>query len=101
MQTVQTTKTKTSEATIFARLWETNNGEMSPEAARIVLRLGFSDEDRARMHELATKNQESTITPEELQELDGYVKVGDLLAIIQSKARTLLKKLEGNPRRHG
>jgi hypothetical protein len=80
-----------SEGNIFARLWETGNGGLSPELARHIVRLGFSEADKARMHELAVKNQEGRITSEELQELDGYIKVGDLLAILQSKARRLLK----------
>ena len=101
MQTVRTTNGRASEAAIFARLWETENGEMSPEAARIIVGLAFSAADRARMHELAVRNQESGLSPEDGEELDGYVKAGDLLAILQSKARILLKKVEGKKRRHG
>jgi hypothetical protein len=80
-----------SVAAIFARLWDTERGKLSPELARHVLRLVFSAEDRARMHELAVKNQEGQITPAEAEEFDNYVKVGDLLAILQSKSRKLLK----------
>jgi hypothetical protein len=87
MLTTISAQARTSEAAIFARLWQTDNGEMAPEAARLILTLGFSQDDRARMHELAVKNQEGAITPEERQELDSYVKVGDLLAILQSMAR--------------
>jgi hypothetical protein len=86
------TASRTSEAAIFARLWETENGRLSPELARHVLRLSFSEEDKARLHELAVKNQEGRILHQERDELDSYIKVGDLLAILQSKARQLLKK---------
>jgi hypothetical protein len=82
---------KTSAAAIFARLWETENGRLTPELARHVLRLTFGPEDRDRMHELALKNQDGQISPAELEELDNYIKVGDLLALLQSKARKLLK----------
>jgi hypothetical protein len=58
--------------------------------ARHILQLGFSQEDRARMHELAVKNQEGRISAEELDELDNYIKVGDLLAILRLKARNAL-----------
>jgi hypothetical protein len=44
------------------------------------------------MHNLAVKSQEGRLSPEELAELDSYIKVGDLLAILQSKARKVLKK---------
>jgi hypothetical protein len=81
---------RTSEAAIFARLWENGSMGLSPELARHILKLGFSEEDKARMHSLAAQNQEGRISPEELQELDSFIKVGDLLAILQSKARKFL-----------
>ena len=52
--------------------------------------LAFSQEDKERMKDLARKNRQGEISHEELRELDGYVKAGDLLAILQSKARKLL-----------
>ena len=72
---------------------------MSPEVARRILRLGFDDEQKARMHELAQKNQEGQILPDELQELDRFIKSGDLLAILHSKARKSLKEAtdDGSP----
>lgn len=73
---------------------------MAPEAARLLLTLGFSDSDKARMHALAVKNQESALAAEEREELDGYVKVGDLLAFLQSKAGVFLNRVAGNQRRH-
>jgi len=42
------------------------------------------------MGELAAKNGEGTISPAELAEYDDYVKLADLLAILQSKARQVL-----------
>jgi hypothetical protein len=66
-----------------------NNG-LSADLARQLLELKFSERDRLRMHELATKNKEGTLTKRECDELDNYVSVGDLLAILQSKARKLL-----------
>jgi hypothetical protein len=94
------TANRTSEGAIFARLWETANGELLPVLARHILKLSFSESDKARMHELAVKNQESSISPAEREELDSYVKVGDLLAILQSKARKALQKTRTNCR-HG
>ncbi|MFO0844955.1 MAG: hypothetical protein U0797_21605 [Gemmataceae bacterium] len=92
---------RASEAVLFARLWESSNGEMTAEVARYIVGLSFTEQDKARMHELAAKNQESTITAEEQGELESYVKVGDLLAILQSKARARLNKGERVNRRHG
>jgi hypothetical protein len=61
--------------------------------ARHVLKLKFSDEDEQRMHALAEKNRAGGITGAELEELDSYIKVGDLLAVLQSRARKLLKRV--------
>ena len=60
------------------------------DRARKILGLGFPDEVQARMHQLAVKNQESQLTAEETEELDNCIKAGDLLAILQSKARKSL-----------
>jgi hypothetical protein len=65
---------------------------MTRELAEHVLKLTFSDEDKARMNELAEKNQEGRISRREKKELFNFVKVGDLLAILQSKARMTFKK---------
>jgi hypothetical protein len=100
MATINTTN-GTSEAAIFVRLWETENGELSAVLARHILKLSFPEHDKARMHKLAVKNQESRISPAEKEELASYIKVGDLLAILQSKARKLLRKTKGTKRRHG
>jgi hypothetical protein len=96
MAAVQLPQQETSEAAIFARLWESREGVLSPELARQVLKRGFSELDQARMHELAAKNQAGTLTAAESDALHNYVKVGDLLAILQSKARKRLKVINKN-----
>ena len=58
--------------------------------AQDVLKLGFSDADKLRMRELCKRNRESELTLAETDELDNFVKVADLLAILQSKARKSL-----------
>jgi hypothetical protein len=83
-----------SPAAILARLFETGRGEMTRELARHVLRLGFPEDDLARMHELAEKNQEGSLSPAEQEELGSYVTAADWLSLLQSKAR---KKLGVKP----
>jgi hypothetical protein len=90
--------TESSEAAIFARLWEGRTGGLTVPLARHVLKLGFGEADVARMRELARKNRGGRLTPAEEQELDNFVRVGDLLAILQSKARKLLR---GDSSRNG
>jgi hypothetical protein len=85
------TKRDTSETAILSRVFGSSRELLSPDLARYLLGLRFDSEDQARIHELADKNQEGRISPQELQELDGYVRIGDLLAILQSQARKTLK----------
>src|SRR5262245_49640332 len=86
-----TAQSEPTEVAILTRLLFNGQDGLTPELARHFLGLGFREEDKARMHELAQKNQAGRISPQELQELDSYIKAGDLLAILQSKARKLLK----------
>jgi hypothetical protein len=101
MPTADRLRNETSAAAIFARLWESPEHGLTAQLARHVLKLGFADDDRRRMHELAVKNQEGMLTQEERQTLDNYVTVGDLIAILQSKARKFLKQKPGKNNRHG
>ena len=91
----------TSQAAIFTRLWETKDGKLPRALARVVLKVGFPPEDRARMHELAAKNQKGTISVAESEELDSYITTGDLLALLQSKARKTLRTKKVGATNHG
>ena len=89
-------QTDTSEAAIFARLFEGQNGILSQSVARKLLDLNFSESDQQRMEELAQRNQQGRLTAQEREEFANYVKVGDLLAILHSKARQSLKKTKNS-----
>jgi hypothetical protein len=80
-----------AEVAILSRLFLNGDRGVRRDFARHILELGFTEEDKARMHELAIKNQEGEITGDELRELDDYVRAGDLLAILKLRARRLLK----------
>ena len=86
------TNVTASEAAIFSRVFANGKHALTPQLARYLLGLTFSAEDKARMHELAMKNQEGELSPAELEELHNYIQVGHLLAVLQSKARQALKK---------
>jgi uncharacterized protein YnzC (UPF0291/DUF896 family) len=49
--------------------------------------------DEARVNELSAKAREGSLTEAETQELDSYLHIGSLLAVMQSKARRLLKNV--------
>jgi hypothetical protein len=82
--------TTTSEAAIFSRVLEPEKPMLSPDAARSILTLDFTQADRERMNALAAKARAGTLTNEENEELENYLRVGDLIAIMQSKARRSL-----------
>src|SRR5580698_5728087 len=66
-----------SEAGILARLLSEGSGQKLPRGlARYILELGFSHEDKQRMHDLAIRNQIDSLSPEEREELLAYAKAG-------------------------
>jgi hypothetical protein len=75
-----------NEAAILRRLIRPGE-KLPPEAARALLRLDFDKADRARMHELAKKNQADDLTRKEEIELQSYLKVGLFLDLLHAKAK--------------
>jgi hypothetical protein len=82
-----------SEAAILARVIQGSKLTLPPEAARALLDLGFSEEDRKKMHELAVKNQQGRLSQNEELELDSYVRIGRFLDLLSAKAAKLLKSV--------
>jgi hypothetical protein len=76
-----------TEAAIWERLIDPADHDLSPEAVRFLLRLDFRESDHARMEELAQKSNDGALTPDERTDLENYVRVGNVLALMQSKAR--------------
>lgn len=70
--------------------------DLSPDAARSLLRLQFSDEDKGRMDELADKARQGALSIAEQAEIENYERVNNLLGILKSKARRSLKESEGD-----
>jgi hypothetical protein len=68
-----------------------------PEAsARAILELRFDDQAVARMDDLASKNQSSSLTDAERCELESFQRVGHLINLLQAKARlSLAEQLSG------
>ena len=80
-----------SEMSILRRVVDPNRPFLSEDAATAILGLGFGASDRARMNRLAEKNREGMLSPKEDEELSNYIRVGQTLGILQSKARRSLK----------
>ncbi len=81
---------ETSEMAILRRVVDPGQPFLSAEAAQAILRLDFHANDRTRMNQLAEKNRAGQLTAAEEQELNGYIRVGQVLGILQSKARRSL-----------
>jgi hypothetical protein len=84
------------EAHIWARLMQAQRDDPSQEVARYLLSIGFGDRDRDRMQQLADRSESGTMTDEERAEFDSYLHVGNLLAVIQSRARVALLRNPSN-----
>jgi hypothetical protein len=81
-----------SETAILARVLEPESGTLTPETARYFLSAKFPPEDVARMNLLAEKSRRGEISEKVRHDLENYCHIGDLLGILQSKARMILRK---------
>jgi hypothetical protein len=81
----------TSELAILSRVIRPDRGDLPPQAAEAILRFDFDPQDRARMHELAQKNQTSDLSEDEQITLESYRHVGRFLDLMRSKARLSLR----------
>lgn len=81
-----------SSANIWNRLVVPEHGDLPVPAARFFLSLDFPESDQRRMVELNQRANDGTLTKDERAELEEYIHVGDVIALLQSKARKTLKK---------
>jgi hypothetical protein len=81
----------TIEGALLERLILPGNGSIPPEAAKYFLALSFSASDREEVKALSAKARDGTLSPLEQEQLDGYLFLNDLLALLQSKARLSLE----------
>ncbi len=83
---------------VDALLWRLRKGieserkGLSPTATRSLLEVRFSELDLDRMNELAQKNQQGLLSDAEREELEAYVKVGDVLSLLHLKVRKSLQR---------
>jgi len=82
-----------NEASIWQRVVEPLWNRHNPEAAKALLELQFRQPDIDRMNQLAKIAREGSLSALEHAELEMYNRIGQALAIIQSKARSALQKL--------
>jgi uncharacterized protein YnzC (UPF0291/DUF896 family) len=62
------------------------------EVAQRIAHLRAPESAQKRIEELATKSSEGTLSDDEREEYDAYVSAGNFIAVLQSKARNLLRE---------
>ena len=80
-------------ATYLDRMLEPVTDCLTPEVARRLAQMRADPELQARIDDLADRCTEGTLTAEEKLEYETYVRAGNLIAILQAKARILLGTL--------
>ena len=78
--------------TVLERFLEPVTDSLNVEAARKLVRLKADVKTQARVDKLARKCNEGELNDEERAEYEWYVTAGNLIAILQAKARLLLAK---------
>jgi len=81
-----------TEAAILTRLVNPGRDDFSAEAASALLKLEFDPEDLNRLHWLASKNQQGTLTAAEKSELEGFLRISSFLDLMHARARQSLKR---------
>ena len=82
------------EAPILQRLIDPRRCGWTPQAAEAVLQIRFAEEDEQRASELADRANRGVITPDEEREMEGYLRLGSLMDLMQSKARLYLRDVK-------
>jgi hypothetical protein len=81
-----------TDAAILARVIDPARADISPEVAGEFLRWDFTAEDRRRMAELADKARDGALNEAEAAEIDSFIRVGNLLSLMQAKAKLALQR---------
>jgi hypothetical protein len=92
--------TTNTESAIWNRLLQPAGRTLTVAAARALLKLDFSTDDKDRMRVLAERARDGTLTPAEREEIQEYERAGNLLALMKSKARQRLKQAARNGSSH-
>ncbi len=85
-----TTHSSENEVTILARFLGNGDDPLPKDVARYILDIHVSERDKARMHDLAVRNQKDALTTVEQEEMYAFGKATTLLSILKSKARRTL-----------
>jgi hypothetical protein len=85
------TSTTITEFDILCDVISPKRANLNPDAARSILEWKFSAKSVAKMNKLADRNRRGTITENEREELERFLRVGSLVNLAQAKARESLR----------
>jgi hypothetical protein len=74
------------------RLLEPLAASLSPDVAARIADLRADEAMQSRIDYLAERANEGLLTPEEREEYAGYLHAIDVIAVLQAKARSLLRR---------
>jgi hypothetical protein len=81
------------EVDILSRVIAPENPSLERKVAEAVLAMAFTETDRIRIDELASRAQQGALSAEEQAEADSYERIGHFVSLLKSKARqSLLRK---------
>lgn len=80
-------KSKATAVSLLEGVLEPLGRCLNPQSARRIVALRASPAANRRLARLARKSDEGRLTPEEKAEYRLFVEVGDLVAVLQAKAR--------------
>jgi hypothetical protein len=81
-----------SESDILNEMVSPDVANFHPEAAKALLALHFTAAAVDRMNDLAAKNRADAISASEKEEMEKFMRVGNLLSFLKAKARLSLVK---------
>ena len=84
------------ELDIWSEVLGPDENGMPKDDAKAILRWSFNEQAKARMEELATRNNQGAISDSERSELEAYIHVGQVVGILQARARRALQRDASN-----
>ena len=81
----------TSERSSLERLLRPLRRELNAEFAAALLRMQADEELQSRYDELADRNTQDQLTPEERKELESIVRANVMLSVLKAEARAFLQ----------
>ena len=84
-----------SSSTLLERMVDPIGKALTPDAARAILAVRADDETQDRIDRLADQCTEGSLNSEERAEYQEFVSLFNLLALLQSRARSVLQANDG------